>query len=465
MNPKVGIMEFDEKSTSTKSFYSYSQACHIIYRLSNNNGLRLIGLLVSLHVSIVSAFAGGPRLKTTIEKFDPRARLSYLNEKSEKSSFTGKLSADSNSNITHLEQATLIASAPEKNLSTKELPQFNSTFAGRYAAISSKKEFVFYTLDPKLQEHVRGLTNRASASHVAAVVIDPKTGQILAISGKSRQLKSPELHAGYPAASLFKIVTAAAAVDTQGVNQNTVVSFRGGDYTLTQSNYLPNFKIDRRTMTVGEAMGKSCNPVFGRLALSLNSPSVLARYARSFGFNERVTNAFQLPVSYASIPAEKYELSRTGAGFGNVTISPVHAAAIIGGLATDGKLRTPYFLDKVVSPTGQIVYKHSGAVVSQMVSRRTAEELLNMMENTTTIGTSRREFMVNKRPIFPGVAIPGKTGTLRGKNPFGLTTWFIAAVPRNDPKIAVAVVAVDPKQGSAKASHLGKRIIEKVITR
>lgn len=405
------------------------------------------------------AQAGDPRLTQTDDSIDTRARLSYLG--SPLANRSGSEGSKVQQVIPPLEKVALTITSNGARVS--EMPQFSTTFAGRYAALGPKNEFVFYTLDPKLQKSVKEIAQRAAAHHVAIVAIDPKTGQILAMAGKSKNLADAVIHSGYPAASLFKVITAAAAIDTRRVDADSVVAFRGGDYTLTPYNYLPKSKSDNRRMTVGEAMGKSCNPVFGRLALSLGNPAILSRYARSFGFNARITDSFSLPVSYASIPGDGYELSRTGAGFGNVTLSPIHAAAIMSGLATNGVLKAPYFIDKIVSPAGKIVQRNSADVVGRMVSEGTADKLLDMMEFTTTKGTSRKEFMVQNRSVFPGIGIPGKTGTLRGKNPNGLTTWFIAAAPRNNPKIAIAVVAVEPQSRAAKASHLGRKVMDSVL--
>jgi hypothetical protein len=83
-----------------------------------------------------------------------------------------------------------------------------------------------------------------------------------------------------------------------------------------------------------------------------------------------------------------------------------------------------------------------------------------MMRNTTTIGTSRREFMRGSRPTLGNIEVAAKTGTLSGSDPVGLNNWFIAAAPISNPELAVAVITVDAKHG-AKASHLGRLVFQK----
>jgi hypothetical protein len=85
---------------------------------------------------------------------------------------------------------------------------------------------------------------------------------------------------------------------------------------------------------------------------------------------------------------------------------------------------------------------------------------MEMMRYTTTVGTSRREFMRGSSPTLGAIDVAGKTGTLTGDNPVGLNNWFIGAAPIQNPKIAVAVITVDPRS-SSKASHLGRLVLQK----
>ena len=102
-------------------------------------------------------------------------------------------------------------------------------------------------------------------------------------------------------------------------------------------------------------------------------------------------------------------------------------------------------------------------MLRHIVKPQTAELLLEMMESTTTIGTSKREFMLAGRPTLPGIRVAGKTGTLSGKSPRGLNNWFIGAAPISNPKIAVAVITVDARGATNKASHLARLIIQKYL--
>ena len=340
-------------------------------------------------------------------------------------------------------------------------PTFKGRIGDRYASVTPNNNYVFYTLDPDLQEFVTSVVDRAPANHVAIVAMNPKTGAILAIAGKSPSVNGIEYHAGFPAASLFKVVTAAAAVEEAGINSDSLVAFRGGTYTLNQGNYLPSPRADRRLMSVGEAMGRSCNPVFGHIGLKYLNGSILSRYATRFGFNQSLDFEAPLPNSAAFIPHDDtYELSRTAAGFGEIRISPVHAAAIVSGIANGGLLPRPQLVERIVDGDGRTLEESKPDTIQRIVQPSTAQSLLTMMRHTTTIGTSRREFMRGKRSVLGDIEVAAKTGTLSGTDPVGLNNWFIAAAPMNNPELALAVITVDP-QRAAKASHLGRLVFER----
>ncbi len=343
------------------------------------------------------------------------------------------------------------------------MPNFQSEVEGQYASISSQRHMAFYSLDSKLQSFVADLVKRADAPHVAIVAMEPETGKVLALAQKSSSISNLALHAGFPAASLFKVVTTAAAIERSRVSPDAMIRYRGGTYVLERWNYLPDPKRDRNVMSLREALGKSCNAVFGRVALNHLNTGVLKNYSRAFGFNQPLRFEVVLPRSDAEIPDDSYGLSRTAAGFGDVKISPIHAATLMSGIANDGKMPRPLLVDKVLGPSGAVLYRSKPEVLQQMVEAGTSRVLLDMMRSTTTTGTSRKEFMLKNRPVLGAINVAAKTGTLRGDSPKGLNHWFIAAAPTNNPKIALSIIVVDPRSSRARASRLGRLMIEKYL--
>ena len=341
-------------------------------------------------------------------------------------------------------------------------PAFRTIYRGKVASLSNQDDFIFYSVNPDLQRFVQRLVRDAAAPHIAVVVMEPDTGRILAASGKSTSLANPLTHAGFPAASLFKVVTTSAALERGLISGTSEINFRGGTYTLTRANYSPNARLDRNSMTLAEALGRSCNPVFARVALQYLSAPLLRHYATSYGFNAPLGLEAPLNTSQATIPSDEYELSRAAAGFGDVYLSPIHAATLMSGIANHGLLPRPMLVDRVLSKNSDVLYVGAPQALQRIIRPETAAALLEMMKSTITDGTSRREFSKASANLL-ALGIAAKTGTLSGDNPRGLNHWFIAAAPADNPRIAIAVIAVNPTGLSAKASHIGRLILEHIF--
>lgn len=348
----------------------------------------------------------------------------------------------------------------EEGISIPRAPEFTSSYQGKVVGLGERGELVRYSIDPTLQEYAKAVVAKVPAPHVAVVAIDPRSGRILAIADKSTTPKPLAYHAGFPAASLFKVVTSAAAIEYAGLSPHQDIAFRGGTYELSPFNFDPRPGVDRRIMSVSEALGRSCNPVFSRVALQYLTPGLLRQKAEAFGFNHDLDLQVPLPTSKAFIPSGDFEFGRTAAGFGDVYLSPVHAAVLMSAIANGGKLLEPTVVDQAFNKNGEVIYSFHPKVLGQVMTEKTAGTLMEMMTYTTTVGTSRREFTGKGKVPF---IVPAKTGTLRGDNPKGLNNWFIAAAPLEDPKIAVAVIVVNPTQASSKASHIGRLILEKFL--
>ncbi|MGI6525385.1 MAG: penicillin-binding transpeptidase domain-containing protein [Bdellovibrionota bacterium] len=330
---------------------------------------------------------------------------------------------------------------------------------------NQRGDLIIYSVDPALHALSKKLVQQANAPHVAVVAMDPKTGRILAMAEKSASLSHPLLHSEFPAASLFKVVTAAAALETGLVAPTSKIYYRGGIYQLNQNNYTVSPRYDKNFMQLDLALGKSCNPVFGRVALKYLKPARLRSYARQFGFDTDL--AFDIPLSdsHAVIPNDNYGLSRTAAGFGDVTISPIHAATLMSAVANNGQMTRPYVVEKVISKDSVLRYAAKPKQLGQVARPETARKLMQMMETTTLQGTARNDFTYKGRRLLPNIRVAAKTGTLRGKNPIGLNRWFIAAAPIENPKIAVAVLAINPVNTAARPAQIGKKLIEQYLNK
>lgn len=349
-----------------------------------------------------------------------------------------------------------------ENVILDTFPHLDLQYDGKSAAISNHNEFIFFPAVPALQQYADSIVRQSRADHVALVVMEPKTGRILAISQKSSTIANPSLHAGFPAASIFKVVTTAAGIESGKISSGTIIQFRGGDYTLDRWNYNPDSRRDHRAMSITEALGKSCNPVFGRIAYNFLSPELLYKYAQRFGFNKEMGLNYVLEPSSAQIPVDDFGFSRTAAGFGKVYLSPIHAASLMSSIANGGSLMKPILVDSIINQSGDVIYQSTPQKIQQALMPDTSKELLSMMEATTLHGTSRREFTRYGMRVLP-YRVAAKTGTLNGTNPKGLNQWFIAAAPIENPQVVIAVITVNKQDGRSSPAHLGRLMIERVM--
>ncbi len=338
-------------------------------------------------------------------------------------------------------------------------PSGGSTVAERSVARSHDGSFAFFSFDPALQEKVQNEIQRVNAPHVIALAMNPQTGRILALAERSSLGKHLFSHAGFPAASLFKILTTATALELGVMEPGSELRFRGGTYTLNKWNYFPDPRKDVRRMSLTEALARSCNPAFARVAMNFE-PQQLRQRVNSAWFNRPIPFDTELSSSHARVPTEDYEYTRTAAGFGEVFVSPVHAALIMSAVASGGLLPRPRMLDEIVSKEGKTLYRAEPEWLGRVIEPETAEDLMEMMVETTTIGTSRRAFGPSVKASLGGNRVAGKTGTLSGKNPDGVNNWFVGAAPVKDPEIVVASLVVYPGYISTKSSLIARRIFE-----
>ncbi|HZX41070.1 MAG TPA: penicillin-binding transpeptidase domain-containing protein, partial [Myxococcaceae bacterium] len=139
---------------------------------------------------------------------------------------------------------------------------------------------------------------------------------------------------------------------------------------------------------------------------------------------------------------EPLELARTGAGFGDVYLSPLHGALIASVAANHGLWHAPILFERDLA---------SAPDPERVLSEERARALTGMMEETVTHGTARRFFRL--RELRGAV---GKTGSLADRNPFRDYSWFVGFAPKDDPRIAVAAVVVNEPRWRIRAPWLAR---------
>jgi penicillin-binding protein A len=325
-----------------------------------------------------------------------------------------------------------------------------------------------YTLDPVLQKYADSLLSKYKPDYGAIVMINAKTGEVLAMASQQKANRSAEnlaLKASFPAASVFKVVTATAAVDYAKFNPQQKIAFNGGNYTLYKKNVLSD-KVNRwtRFITLKDAFARSINTAFGRLTIENLSPTVLSDYADRFLFNSELITDFNVERSVAKVPPHKgFELTQVASGYNRQnTMSPVHGAMIAASIVNDGKMATPYIVKSIRNSDREVVYTGKPFYNSPVMTKASSEKIKDMMEQTVLAGTSRKTFKnMVKDKRFKEIEMGGKTGHFSGLNPKGTNDWFVGYAEDGETQIAIAAITVNVKKWTVKSSALAQMMFKK----
>ncbi|MEW5855404.1 MAG: penicillin-binding transpeptidase domain-containing protein, partial [Myxococcota bacterium] len=311
------------------------------------------------------------------------------------------------------------------------------------------------TMRADVQEAAENILKDYDVPAGAVVVMEPRTGRILAATGFSedgQHGRELALLPVAPAASVFKIVTGAALLE-KGVSAEHQVCFSGGKRRVRSRDLKANANRDRHCATFAQAMAKSANIPFARMTDEFLSSSDLTRWASRFLFNTNLP--LDVPASPARIPANPgIELAATGAGFGDVRMSALHGAMLVSAVANDGVMPVPVLWEGDAPKPGH-----------RVMDARAAAALQDMLEMTVTEGTAKRAFRERRRYALGDIAAAGKTGSLAEQGPFRDYSWFVGYAPADKPTVAVSVFVMNHAQWRIRASYVGREVLKTALVK
>lgn len=335
---------------------------------------------------------------------------------------------------------------------------------GQLTAKSTAGESYYLTIRSDLQKRVHDFMAANKVPYGVFVAVEPATGRILAMT--SHSTVNPAWTRSsyfdlYPMASLFKIITATAALETKRLTPETVVEFRGNNYSENPRYWYASRKGKNNRMDVTYAMGKSINPVYGRVASDFAGKESVMECVRRFGFNQSLLAGTPAKESRAGEPQSEHGLMLMGAGLDHeVKISPLHAAMIMAAIANNGRMMSPALTDRVVDSKGTARELQPPQELRRLVSSETAASLTRMLSSTVTSGTSRRAFHDQRGRPRLNVDIAAKTGSINGTDPKGHYSWFAAFAPARSPQIALVALVINQDKWRIKASQVGEQALE-----
>ena len=270
---------------------------------------------------------------------------------------------------------------------------------------------------------------------IAIAVVDIQTGGILGIASRPLLDFDRALGGLYPPGSTFKIIVAAALLES-GIAPGDIVSCPGR--TTIQGREFTNSVELPRSMTLLSAFAVSCNTAFIELAQELG-PGVLEDMARRFGFEAAYDAGLPTAGAHYPTPLSEVEAVASTIGQGKVLVSPLHMAAVAAGVAT-GSWTIPTFTGDGAS--------------SDLIAEGHANDLRMMMEAVVTDGTA-------KAAQVEGRVVAGKTGTAEINNEtVGNIAWFVGY----SGDLALAVMVEGGSSGGSAAAPLAAQILQHVDT-
>jgi peptidoglycan glycosyltransferase len=313
---------------------------------------------------------------------------------------------------------------------------------------------VYTTLDPPAQRLARQLLAGRLGSVVA---LDPRTGAIKVMYANpsydnnnpaaaqrglnGQTLFDRSIQGGYPPGSTFKVVTAAAALDSGRYTPNSVLN-GNSPQTVSGVPLENDGNASYGQVTLTKALTDSINTVFGPLGVALGRPT-MQMYMKRFGFYSvppldyppdqmnssgvRVHAAGRLV--YPTNP--NVDLGRISIGQERLLATPMQMAMVASAVANNGTLMAPRFTSKVVNQDGQTVETINPTVYSHVMKPAAARALKQMMTDVVEEGTGQNANL-------EGIKVAGKTGTAT-VGPNIDDPWFIGLAPVANPKVVVAV--------------------------
>lgn len=317
---------------------------------------------------------------------------------------------------------------------------------------------VVLTLDQVVQfraeQALKAAVERSHAKSGAAIVLDPRTGEILALAnapafdpnnvGKNgEQARSNDaLQNIYEPGSTFKIVAHSAALEEKLAQPEERIDCQMGAITVAGRVIHDHTAYGSLTMT--EAMAKSSNVAAIKLGLRVGNERMYD-YMRRFGFGART--GVELPGETAGLlrPVARWQASSIGSlAIGQeIGVTPLQVASAFAALANDGVRVAPHLVREVRDTEGKAVRK-TEAESHRVVSADTARKIRMMLETVTVKGTA-------KRAQLEGYTAAGKTGTAQKIDPktraYSKTKHvasFAGFAPVNNPAVVIVVVVDEP---------------------
>jgi cell division protein FtsI/penicillin-binding protein 2 len=316
---------------------------------------------------------------------------------------------------------------------------------------------VVLTIDETIQYIAERALDRMyrkyNAKGASIIVMDPRTGEILAFANRptynleEASRSTPESRTNraivftFEPGSVFKIVTASAALQEGVVSENSMINCEHGAYRV--ANHILHDHEPLGLVTFKQVIEQSSNIGTTKVAQRLG-PARVYSYAHHFRFGIRT--GIDLPGEAAGILKPVSRWSKTSIGAipigQEVTVTPIQLMGAISAIANDGIYMRPFVVKYVRDAQGQIILQHTPQILDRVISKVTSKRMKGILKGVVDEGTGTKA-------QIPGVTVAGKTGTAQkvvggvySHSHFYAT--FAGFAPVENPRLACVVVFDDP---------------------
>ncbi len=283
---------------------------------------------------------------------------------------------------------------------------------------------------------------------------------------RNKQWRNKTVSDTYDPGSVFKIITASAALEENLTSRNRTYNCPG--YIVVAGQHYDCHKHSGHgTQTLEQAISNSCNPVFITLGTQLGS-KLFSKYFEAFGLTEKT--GIDLPGEVSSLYYKEENMGPVelaSASFGQTfSITPVQLLTAISASVNGGYLVKPYVVSQVLDADGKVKNTTTTTVKRQVISEETSALMCEMLETVVDGGGGKNAYVA-------GYRVGGKTGTsqkLNESHAAGRDLYvasFCGVAPANDPEIAVLVLMDEPTgssyYGGTVSAPIGGQILTEIL--
>jgi len=349
-----------------------------------------------------------------------------------------------------------------------------------YEIASKPGQTVVLTIDQTVQYQAEQALNaaiqRSRAKSGTVIVLDPKSGEILALANapsfdpnnvaatKAETRSNWALQNIYEPGSTFKVVAFSAALEKKLAKPEDRIDCQMG--AITVAGRVIHDHTAFGTLTISQALEKSSNVAAIKLGLRVGDPTMY-EYIRRFGFGSKT--GIELPGETVGLlrKVERWQASSIGSiAIGQeVGVTPVQMVSAFGALANDGLRIAPHLIREVRNAEGAVVYR-AQPEQRRVISAQTATALRGMLEGVTLTGTA-------KAAQLDGYSAAGKTGTAQKIDPrtraYSATKHvasFVGFAPVSNPQVVIIVVIDEPSgayHGGDVAAPVFREVAEQIL--